>query len=51
LEVYPISASGTILVEGSMTTANVYYRVGAAYGGPLDTDYVFFDFTNFYRKV
>jgi subtilisin family serine protease len=51
LEVYPISASGTILVEGSMRTANVYYRVGAAYGGPLDTDYVFFDFTNFYRKV
>jgi len=51
LEVYPTSPQGTILIVGRMWTANVYYRVGGAYYGPLETEYMFFDFTNFYRKV
>ncbi len=51
LEVYPIGSPGTVVIIGAMRTANVYYRVGTTYYGPLETDHYFFDFTTFYRRI
>ncbi|MEM1985803.1 MAG: S8 family serine peptidase [Nitrososphaeria archaeon] len=51
LEVYPVGSPGAIIISGTMRTANLYYRIGAAYYGPLESDYYFVDFTIFYRRI